>query len=146
MSASTPTDHTGRPPAGTVVDTRSDTASLRYADTWPSLKTALTQRRAIQVSYHGRCRVICPHALGWKNHRAMVLGYQVGGQTSSGVLDPDPRKRWRCMFVDEIDHVAPQDDHTWQSADNYNPARPFTTIDQVTLAVSQVGPIQLDAQ
>jgi hypothetical protein len=36
----------------------------------------------------------------------MVLGYQIGGQTSTGVLPADPHKRWRCMYVDEIDHAA----------------------------------------
>ena len=36
----------------------------------------------------------------------MVLGYQTGGQTSTGTLDPDPRKRWRCMYLDEIDQIV----------------------------------------
>ena len=68
--------------------------------------------------------------------RPMVLGYQVGGQTSTGTLDPDPRKRWRCMFVDEIDSVGSTDETTrWGTADNYNASRPFTAIDQVSLAI-----------
>ena len=62
--------------------------------------------------------VVCPHALGWKNHRPMLLGYQVGGQTSTGA-HPDPRKRWRCMYIDEIDHIP--------AAETQLPGRPPTT-------------------
>lgn len=76
---------------------------------WAPLQAALLGRRAVYVCYHGRRRLICPHPLGWKNHKAMVLGYQVGGQTSTGSLDPDPRKRWRCLFVDEIELVTADD-------------------------------------
>jgi WYL domain len=103
---------------------------------WAPLERALRQRRAVQVSYHGRERLVCPHALGWKNHRPLLLGYQVGGQTSSGTLPADPRKRWRCMFVDEIDDVVITDSTTrWQTADNYNYRRPFNAIDHVVVAI-----------
>lgn len=135
-------DHAGypsRPPeADTVLSTGTDTTC---SGTWAFLQAALVHRQAVTVSYHGRSRVICPHALGWKKHRAMVLGYQVGGQTSTGVLDPDPRRRWRCMFVDEIADVVTAAPIAWGTADNYNPRRPFTAIDRVTLAVSGARPV-----
>jgi hypothetical protein len=103
---------------------------------WAALETALHQRRPVNVCYHGRHRLVCPHALGWNNARPMLLGYQIGGQTSTGTLDPDPRKRWRCMYIDEIDHIDLADTTSpWATADNYNPARPFNAIDQVILAV-----------
>jgi len=102
---------------------------------WACLETALRQRRPVQVAYHGRSRTVCPHALGWRNHRPMLLGYQIGGHTSTGTLDPDPRKRWRLLFIDEIDHVVADATIAWQSADNYNASRPFPAIDRVILAV-----------
>ena len=103
---------------------------------WAPLEHALRSRRPVQVTYHGRTRIVCPHALGWNHTRPMLLGYQVGGQTSTGTLDPDPRKRWRCMFIDEIDHVTPADDTTpWATADNYNPTHPFPAIDETTIAI-----------
>jgi len=106
--------------------------------TWPALETALHQRRPVLVSYHGRQRLICPHALGWHNSRPMVLGYQTGGQTSTGALHSDPRKRWRCLFVDEIEQVAAADPPSaWATADNYNPSHPFNAIDTVTVAIPQ---------
>jgi len=107
---------------------------------WASLEAALRQRHPVRVSYHGRQRIVCPHALGWNNARPMLLGYQVGGQTSTGTLDPDPRKRWRCMYIDEIDHVHADTTTQWATADNYNPSRPFNAIDQVAAAVSFDNP------
>jgi hypothetical protein len=107
---------------------------------WAPLEEALRERRAIQITYHGRVRVVCPHALGWKNHRTLLLGYQIGGQTSSGTLPADPTKRWRCMFVDEIDDVVTDPTTSWQSADNYNCSRPFPAIDHVVVAINPDDP------
>ena len=66
----------------------------------------------------------------------MVLGYQTGGETTSGSLDPDPRKRWRVLYLDEIDEVVPADTAScWRTADNYNAAHPFPVIDEVFRAI-----------
>ena len=110
-------------------------ATTGAPEAWAPLQAALRQRRAVDVRYHGRQRVVCPHALGWKNRRAMVLGYQVGGQTSTGALDADPRKRWRCMFVDEIELVTTDHSAAWQTPDNYNPVRPFNADVEIAFAV-----------
>ena len=113
--------------------TATETTALPPA--WAALQAALGQRRAVHVLYHGRLRLICPHALGWHNHRALLLGYQGGGQTSTGALDPDPTKRWRCMFVDQIELVTADHTTAWQTPDNYNPARPFNAGAEVTFAI-----------
>lgn len=104
---------------------------------WATLTAALHARRPVAVSYHGLSRVVCPHALGWTNARPMVITYQTGGQTSSGRLDPDPRRRWRVMYVDEIDQVLPADPVSiWATADNYNPSNPFPAIDELAIAIT----------
>jgi hypothetical protein len=72
------------------------------ATTWSVLHAALDERRPIRASYHGRLRVLCPHAIGWKNGRAKVLVFQ------TAVIDApssDPFG-WRSMFVDEIEDAA----------------------------------------
>ena len=109
---------------------------------WNTLQTALHQRRPVEITYHGRRRTICPHALGWNTHaRALLLAYQSGGQTSTGTLHPDPRQRWRCLYIDEIETITTTDPTSpWQSADNYNPAHPFPHIHNVTIAVTTAGP------
>lgn len=111
------------------------TATSAEPAAWACLDAALRQRCPVSVSYHGRWRIVCPHALGWRRARPMLLGYQVGGQTSTGALDPDAKKRWRCMFVDEIDHVAADTTASWRTADNYNPSRPFHAIDRLSVAI-----------
>jgi hypothetical protein len=104
---------------------------------WAPLQAALHARRPVGVHYHGRHRVVCPHALGWKAGRAMVLAYQTGGQTSTGTFPADPRRRWRCMYIDEIDNVVAADPASaWGTADNYNHSHPFPAIDLVTIAIT----------
>jgi hypothetical protein len=107
---------------------------------WAALQTALGQRRPVAVTYHGQQRLICPHALGWKNGRPLVLGYQTGGHTTTGTLPADHRKRWRCLYIDEIDQIDVADaESAWGTADNYNPSHPFPTIDTLAIAVTH-GP------
>lgn len=115
-----------------------ETSTLPSA--WALLHAALQARRPVEVSYHGRRRIICPHALGWHKERSMVLGYQTGGETSTGGLPADPHKRWRCMYVDEITEViAAQPPSRWGTAHNYNHLHPFAVIDAVAVAVDSDG-------
>ena len=107
---------------------------------WALLDEALRARRPIWVSYHRRRRLVWPHALGSRGARALVLAYQTGGETSTGDLDPDPRKRWRVLFVEEIDEVLAADPTSrWGTADNYNACRPFPVIDEVFSGVNFTG-------
>jgi predicted DNA-binding transcriptional regulator YafY len=109
---------------------------LEVRSTWDALQTALLARQPLHIRYHGLTRLVCPHALGWHNHRALLLAYQTGGQTSTGTLHPDPTKRWRCLHIDQIDNLTPAD-HTkpWQSAANYNPRHPFPTNIELVVAI-----------
>lgn len=103
---------------------------------WSLLDQALRARRPVWVRYHGRRRLLCPHALGWRAGRAMLLGYQSGGETSTGALDPEPTRRWRLLYLDQITEVAAADpSSTWRSAHNYNASHPFPAIDEVFIAV-----------
>lgn len=84
---------------------------------WALLADCLARRHPLRVRYHGHDRILCPHALGWKNGRATVLSYQKAGSTSSGELPADTRQRWRSMFVDELE--APElVDGPWETASN----------------------------
>jgi hypothetical protein len=103
---------------------------------WEVLECAVAERRTVKVIYHGHERVLCPHALGWKDGRAKALVYQSDGTTSSGPLPVDPRQRWRSLFVDEIEHATLVDDK-WETADNYSPSSPSNAIDTL---VRQVTP------
>lgn len=115
------------------------TATLPAA--WAPLEAALRQRRPVRLCYKGSERLVCPHALGWKNGRAMLLAYQADPHTTTGALPADPRRQWRNMLVDHIDQVLAADPaSTWQTADNYNHAHPFNSIDNLTIAIPPTDP------
>lgn len=113
------------------------TAITTLPTAWAHLDNALRGRRPVHVTYHGHRRLVCPHALGWNNDRTLVLGYQTGGDTSTGTLDPDPRKRWRLMHVDQIEDVTAADPASpWGTADNYNPSQPFPFPAQIATTIT----------
>jgi len=104
---------------------------------WDTLEQALRQRRPVRLTYHGRERTVCPHALGWKSDKAMLLAYQAAGQAPTGALPAEPRQGWRNLFVEEIcDATLADPATTWETADNYNASRPFNSIDQLSIAVT----------
>jgi hypothetical protein len=96
--------------------------------TWNVLHASLAQRRPVRARYHQRLRVLCPHAIGWKNGQAKVLVFQTAVIDASS---SDP-VGWRSMFVDKIQDAAVSDD-TWQTADNYTPHT--TGIDTLSAAI-----------
>jgi hypothetical protein len=99
---------------------------------WGPLAKALVERQAVRVYYRGLERTVCPHVLGWKNRRAIVLVYQTAGATSHGPLPHNPTQRWRSFFVEDIEAVA-LSDLPWETAENYS--LDCTGIDQPELAV-----------
>jgi hypothetical protein len=101
---------------------------------WSVLAQAIDERRAVSARYHGHERLLCPHALGWKNGRAKVLAYQTAGSTSSGLLPPASRDRWRSLFVDELEDPMIVSDVLWDTADNYTPYS--NGIDEVEVLVA----------
>jgi hypothetical protein len=45
------------------------------------------------------------------------------------------------MHVDQIDDlIAADPTSTWETADNFNPERPFPAIDHTTIAITPNGP------
>lgn len=108
------------------------TITMTRPPAWTVLATALIQRRPVLAVYHGHQRLLCPHALGWKHGRAKVLAYQADGTTSNGALPPDPRQRWRSLYLDDL-HQLLISDQPWQTADNYTPHH--NGIDQLEIAI-----------
>jgi predicted DNA-binding transcriptional regulator YafY len=104
---------------------------------WDTLEEALRQRRALQITYHGRRRTVSAHALGWKNGKAMLLAYQTSSDTTPPAPTVDPTGQWRCFHLDQIEQIDTAEPTTkWATADTYNPARPFNTIDHVAIAIT----------
>lgn len=107
---------------------------------WAALETAIRQQQTLQLTYHGRTRLVSPHALGIKNGQPMLLAYQAADHNTA-TPPADPRKQWRNMFIDQIEQIPTADPaSTWQTADNYNPAHPFNSIDQLHIAITPPRP------
>ena len=100
------------------------------ATAWAVLHSALHQRRSVRARYHNRIRVLCPHALGWKNGRPKALVYQTAVIGPSPTHDP---RGWRSLFVDEIYDATISDDE-WLTAGNYTPNT--TGIDSLADAIT----------
>jgi hypothetical protein len=100
---------------------------------WAVLQQALTEKRPVALRYHGHDRILCPHAIGWKNGRLRVLSYQVAGTTTTRPSPDEPTQRWRCMFLDEIEAPVITDGR-WESAPNYSPSN-ANGIDELVLAI-----------
>lgn len=108
---------------------------------WGVLARALAERRPVSARYHGHERVVCPHALGWRDRRAKVLVYQLAGTTSAGPLPAAPERRWRSMFVDEVDDALVSEAR-WESAKNYcdDPSRMGMDVVEVKLLATEALP------
>jgi hypothetical protein len=97
---------------------------------WNVLHQALAGRRAVRARYHDHLRVLCPHALGWKNGRPKALVYQTAIVDHHSTHDP---RGWRSLFVDEIQDAIITNDQ-WHTAHNYTPDT--TGIDTLAAAVT----------
>jgi hypothetical protein len=102
------------------------------ATAWAVLHAALHQRRAVRARYHDHLRVLCPHALGWKNGRPKALVYQTAIIAIIATTTTHDPRGWRSLFVDEIYDAVITDD-CWHTADNYTPNT--TGIDVLSVAI-----------
>lgn len=58
------------------------------------------------------------------------------GAHHTGELPADPHRRWRNVYMDDIDHAALAEPAAgWEITDNYNASHPFNTIDQLHIAI-----------
>lgn len=95
------------------------TSQRNLPPAWAVLQLALAAKKPVRARHHNHDRVLCPHALGWKNGRAKLMAYQSGGTTSDGPLPADPAARWRCMFVDDVEAPLIVDE-PWETWDNHS--------------------------
>jgi hypothetical protein len=63
------------------------------------IRTAIEQKRLVQLVYLNKCRILEPHDYGVHKGSVKLLGYQVGG-SSSGRLPS-----WRWMEVSSISEI-----------------------------------------
>ena len=62
---------------------------------------AILARRVVKFVYRNQLRIVQPLILGTKGGRLQILTMQVGGGSSSGLVE-GPFSNWRRFFVDEL--------------------------------------------
>lgn len=63
------------------------------------LRTAISQRRLIELTYYNKRRIVEPHDYGIRSGTGRLLAYQIGGASSG------PLPNWRWMEVSLISDV-----------------------------------------
>jgi hypothetical protein len=94
-----------------------------------AIRVAMEAQQQVTCTYQGRYREICAHAIGYKDGREKILGFQFAGESAKGL---PPEGEWRCMFIDQISDVAVKDG-PWRTRDDHS--RPQTCIDEIDLEV-----------
>jgi hypothetical protein len=79
------------------------------------LRTAIRQRRCVSITADGLRRKVCPHAIGFKNNRVKLLGFQYSGESASGLPISGG---WRIFNLDDV-HSIEFLDGPWHSEHNY---------------------------
>ena len=90
---------------------------------------AVVGKRPIRAIYHGRDRWFCPHRLG-RNHEGhvLVLCYQYGGGSDSGLQAAGSPANWRCIALEKLSRVELLEG-AWHTAPNHS--RPQTCVAEV---------------
>ena len=124
----------------TYAPTAMTTTTTTVARRQPGLpsKPPSTQRRPVQVSYHGHQRIVCPHALGWKTRPAHAprLPDRRTHQHRNTPRRPPTAVAVHVHRRNRPRHHRRPHPANGQTADNYNPAHPFPAIDHVTIAIT----------
>jgi predicted DNA-binding transcriptional regulator YafY len=68
------------------------------------LEQAIKSKRVVEFSYSDHVRVIEPHILGISGGKLQILGYQIGGTSSSGGLP-----QWRRFDIDRMQRLTVTD-------------------------------------
>ena len=62
---------------------------------------AISERRLLQLTLNGLVRIVEPHDYGLRKGEALLLAYQIGGQSASGGLP-----EWRWLKVEKMCDVS----------------------------------------
>lgn len=100
------------------------------------LHRAILDRKQVVCMQGGYRRAICPHILGHKNGREVLLAFQFGGESSSKL---PPGGQWRCFSVDDLNFVSLQDG-PWHSGNAHKTVQ--TCVDEVYVDVNADVPDQ----
>jgi len=91
----------------------------RSSSTYHLFAWAIENHARISFEYDGVMREVCPTILGHSGGAETALVWQVGGQTSRGMLrDPE----WKCLRLSKMSHVELRNG-SWQAGSSHRQAQ-----------------------
>ena len=106
--------------------------------TYVLIREALLHRQQVAAIYQERLRIMCPHAIGFKQGREQALFYQFSGYSNSGgqMTEGHP-ENWRCLHLDELSDVVVREG-PWHTAPHKGGAT--SCIDTLDVSVDMLAP------
>jgi PIN domain nuclease of toxin-antitoxin system len=95
---------------------------------------AIADRKQIFCTYESLPRELCPHILGHTKNQEVVLAYQFGGQSKSGL---PPGGEWRCLSLSKV-HKARLRDGPWHAGSRHT--RPQPCVEVVDIDINPSSP------
>jgi len=65
------------------------------------IEQAIRDKKVLEFNYSGHNRIVEPHVLGISNGKLQLLGYQIGGSSSSGGIP-----EWRRFDLNNISNLV----------------------------------------
>ncbi|PCI24746.1 hypothetical protein COB57_03135 [Candidatus Peregrinibacteria bacterium] len=81
-----------------------------------TIKEAIYNKQQIHAIYAGKNRKFCPHQIGEKSGKTHCLFLQFGGESTSGLGNPE--NNWRCIDVSLLSNVKVVEGQ-WYTASNH---------------------------
>jgi hypothetical protein len=105
-----------------------------HSSTYLMLAEAMACRQQVLCAFGGTPRELCPIVLGHSDGKEMVLAYQFGGASSTGLA---PGGEWRCFTVAGISDVSLRDG-PWLTGSSHE--QPQACVKEVDLDVNPDSP------
>ncbi len=78
---------------------------------------AIQNKKQIHAIYKEKIRKMCPHQIGQKGLSTNCLFLQFGGESSSGLGNPE--NNWRCLDINLLSNVKSVEGE-WYTAGNHS--------------------------
>ena len=92
-------------------------------------RTAIQNRQQVVCDYGGHHRLLCPHAVGWKDGQEKVISFQFAGGSSRWM---PPTGEWRCFFLSKVSGAMVKNG-PWHTGESHS--RPNSCIDRTDTVV-----------
>jgi predicted DNA-binding transcriptional regulator YafY len=100
------------------------------SNTYNLFRQAILREKRVTCTYRKHHRELCPHIIGHREGREVVLAFQFAGQSERGL----PRGgQWRCLYLSEVTEARLQDGR-WHTGPHHTSTQ--TCVETVDLDIN----------